>query len=194
MGHPASYPRYMLLLPWRRLILGSCLFLLLEPSGVWGKTEKEQTSFDADSSLQITRPVLLPDSVLQILAQDSEVVACGKENPIPPGASLASWFAASEIRLDGPEEVDLVVLPVAQGNRFLCFHSVEGIGWFWVFHQVGAHYELVLKTAGLGLIIRDARHHGYRDIQSGMAFGTHSSQTTYRFENGKYLEYRSEAQ
>jgi hypothetical protein len=184
----------MTLLPWRRLVLGFCIFLLLEPSRAWGKTEREQTSFDADPSSQITRTVSLPDSVLQILAQDSEVVACMKENPIPSEASLASWFVASEIHLDGPDEVDLVVLPVAQGNRLMCFHSVEGIGWFWVFRQVGAHYELALKTAGLGLIIRDARHRGYRDIQSGLAFGMHSSQTTYRFENGKYREYRSEAQ
>ncbi len=184
----------MLLLTWRRLILGSCLLLFLQHSGAWGKTEKEQTSFDADSPGQITRPVPLPDSVLQILTQDSEVVACRKENPIPPGTSLASWFVASEIHLGGPDEADLVVLPIAQGNHFLCFHSVEGIGWFWVFRQVGAHYELVLKTAGLGLIIRDARHHGYRDIQNGMAFGTHSSQTTYRFENGKYRGDRSEAE
>jgi hypothetical protein len=174
--------------------LGSCLFLLLEPSGVWGKTEKEQTSFDADPSRQITRPVPLPDSALQILAQDSEVVACRKENPIPRGASLASWFVASEIHLDEAGKADLVVLPVAEGSPYLCFHSVEGIGWFWLFRQVGAHYELVLKAAGLGLHIRGTRHHGYRDIETGMAFGTHSSQTTYRFENGKYRDYRSERQ
>jgi hypothetical protein len=167
---------------------------LLEPSGAWGKTGKEQTSFDADSSRQITHPVPLPDSVLQILARDNDVVACRKENPIPPGASLASWFVASEIHLTGPDEADLVVLPVAQESPYLCFHSVEGIGWFWLFRQVGAHYELVLKTAGLGLIIRNTRHHGYRDIQNGMAFGTHSSQTTYRFENGKYRDYLSETQ
>lgn len=175
-------------------MLGYCLFFLLGSSGAWGKTEKEQSSFDADPSSQITRPVPLPDSVLQVLTQDNEVVACRNENPIPPGASLASWFVASEIHLGRSDEEDLVVLPVAQGNRFLCFHSVEGIGWFWVFRKVGAQYELVLKTAGLGLIIRDARHQGYRDLQSGMAFGAHSSQTTYRFENGKYLRYRSEAQ
>jgi hypothetical protein len=184
----------MLLLPLRHLTLGFCIFLLLEPSGVWGKTAKEQTSFDADSARQIARPVPLPDSVLQILAQDTEVVACRKESPIPPGASLASWFMASEVHLDGPDEVDLVVLPVVQGNRFMCFHSAEGIGWFWVFHQVGAHYELALKTAGLGLTILDARHNGFKDIESGMAFGTHSSQTTYRYESGKYREYRREAQ
>lgn len=182
------------MLPWRHLVLGSCLFLFLEPSGLGGKTRKEQTSFDADPSAQITRPVPLPDSVLQILAQDSEVVACRQENPLPPGTSLASWFVASEIHLDGPHEADLVVLPLSQGNLLLCFHSAEGIGWFWVFHQVGAHYELVLKTAGLGLIIRDVKHRGYRDIWSGAAFGTHSSETTYRFENGKYREYRRQAQ
>jgi hypothetical protein len=181
-------------LSWRRLTVVSCLFLLLEPFGAWGKTEREQTSFDAEPSSPITRAVSLPESALQILAQDSTVVACMKESPIPSEASLASWFIASEIHLDGSDEADLVVLPVAQGVPPMCFHSVEGIGWFWVFRQVHAHYELVLKTSGLGLFIRDARHHGYRDIQSGAAFGTHSSQTTYRFDNGKYREFRSETQ
>ena len=187
----------MPLLPRRRLILGFCIFLLLEHSGAFGGTEREQTSFDADPSdpsNQVTRPVSLPGSVLQILAQDSQVAACRKENPIPSGTSLNSWFVASEIHLDGPDEADLVVLPVAQGDRFMCFHSVEGIGWFWVFCQVGGHYKLVLKTAGLGLVVRNARHHGYRDIQTGLAYGNYSSQTTYRFENGKYREYRSAAQ
>ena len=173
--------------------MGSWLFLFLEPFGAWGKTEREQTSFDADPSSPITRAVSLPDSALQILAQDSEVVACMKESPIPSETSLASWFVASEIHLDGADEADLVVLPAAQENRFMCFHSVEGIGWFWVFRKVDAHYELVLKTAGLGLVILDTRHHGYRDIQSGAAYGTHGSQITYRFGNGKYGEYRSEA-
>lgn len=184
----------MLPLPWRRLILPPCLFLLLEPSGAWGKAGSEQTSFDADASQQIAHPLPLPDSVLRVLSHDDVVMACRKENPIPPGASLASWFAASEVHLDGPDEADLVVLPVAKGRPYLCFHSIEGVGWFWVFRQIGADYQLVLKTAGLGLIIRDARHHGYRDIQSGTAFGTHRSQTTYRFENGQYRKDRSEAQ
>jgi hypothetical protein len=183
-----------MLLPWKRFILGSCLFILLDPSAALGKAEKEQTSFDADPSRHIARPVRLPESVEQILAQDSEVVTCKNENPIPPGSSLASWFVASEIHLHGPDETDLVVLPVAEGTPLLCFHSAEGIGWFWVFRPVAAQYELVLKTAGLGLIIRDTRHHGYRDIQSGAAFGMHSSQTNYRFDNDKYSEYRSEAQ
>lgn len=110
---------------------------MLESSEALGKTEKEQTSFDADPDFaQVTRPARLPDSVLQILARDSEVAACEKENPISLTTSLASWFVASEIHLDGPDEVDLVVLPTAQGNRLMCFHSAEGIGWFWVFRQV----------------------------------------------------------
>lgn len=183
----------MLLPAWRRPVPGTCLVLLLLISVASGKTEKEQTSFDTNGSPEITRPIPLPDSVLEILAHDNEVVACREGNPTPPGASLDSWFAASEIHLNGPDEVDLVVLPVAQGTRYSCFHSAEGIGWFWVFRKVGAHYELVLKTTGLGLVIRNTRHNGYRDIQSDAAFGTHSSQTTYRFEHGKYREYQSEA-
>jgi hypothetical protein len=181
-------------LRWKCFVLACCIVVSLEASDIWGSTSQEQTTFDANDAQQITRPVPLPNSVLRILAEDKEVMACMKENPIQRRESLASWFIASEIHLNGPDEADLVALPMAQRSPLDCFHSVEGIGWFWVFRPVGARYQLVLKTAGLGLIIRDARHGGYRDIQTGAAFGTHSSQITYRFENGKYREYRRKAQ
>ena len=177
-----------------RLIFVSCVLLSLGASAVWGGTSKEQTVFEAAPYQRIRHPVHLPQDVLQLLAKDNHVSDCMKDNPIPRSGSLANWFTASEIHLSKPTEDDLVVLPTAQGHPHLCFHSVEGIGWFWVFRQVGAHYELVLKTAGLGLTIRDTRHNGYKEIQSGAAFGTHRSETTYRFENGTYREFRRDAQ
>jgi len=145
--------------------------------------------FNADPSERLARPMPGPDAVLQVLSKDETVAACVKENPISHSGSLASWFVASQIHLNGSDETDLVVLPITQGDRLMCFHSVEGIGWFWVFRPIGGRYELALKTAGLGLSILDSRHSGYRDIQSGGQVGKRSTRSMFRFDGKAYREF-----
>lgn len=174
--------RYLACLP--------CILLLLQCPSVLGSTSREQTIFEASPSQKIATPVPLPDTVVQILTKDNDVVECLKDNPIPRGRSLASWFSASEVHLNGSNESDLVVLPVVQGGPYMCFHSTEGIGWFWIFRQTGERYQLVLKTAGLSLILQHARHNGYKDIQSEGLVGAVVSRASFRFENGSYREYR----
>jgi hypothetical protein len=173
----------------KALLVSGALLSLAATVG-WANETREQTVFDADPSVPIVRPIALPNGAAQILAKDDNVVACMKDNPIPQAASLASWFTASEIHLNGPNEADLVVLPAAQNSPFICFHSVEGIGWFWVFRQIGGRYELVLKTAGLGLTVLESRHSGYRDILSGGQVGAFATQSSFRFENGRYREHQ----
>jgi hypothetical protein len=173
-----------------KALLILCALLSLAATVGWGNEPREQTVFDADPSEPIVRPIALPNGAAQILAKDDNVVACMKDNPIPQGGSLASWFTASEIHLNGPNEADLVVLPAAQNSPFMCFHSVEGIEWFWVFRQIGGRYELVLKTAGLGLTVLESRHGGYRDILSGGQVGAYATRIRFHFENGRYHEYQ----
>src|SRR5260370_35483464 len=56
----------------------------------------------------INRPAPIPVDVLRILRQDSDVRACeveaGSRDVIP-----AAWYGASQIHLDGPSEIDLIV-------------------------------------------------------------------------------------
>jgi hypothetical protein len=173
-----------------KALLISCALLSLGASVGWGSVAQEQTVFDADPSEPITHPIALPNGAAQILAKDNGVLACMKDHLIPLGGSLASWFTASEIHLNGPHEADLLVLPVAQDSLYMCFHSAEGIGRFWVFRQAAGRYELVLETAGLGLTVLESRHNGYRDIQSGGQVGAFVTGRTFRFENGRYHEYK----
>jgi hypothetical protein len=168
------------------------IVLPLAASMVFGATAQEQSVFNADPSERLARPISVPGAVLEILAKDDTVAACEKDNPVPRGSSLASWFAASEIHLNGSDEADLVILPIAQGNPFMCFHSVEGIGWFWVFRPIGTRYELVLKTAGLGLSVLDSRHNGYRDIQSSGQVGKRSTRIGFGFDGKTYQKYQQE--
>ncbi len=175
------------------LVWASCLVFLLDGSATSRTGSQEQTTFNANavaSEPLVKRSIPLPDAVLQILQKDDTITACLKDNPIPAGGSLASWLIASEIHLNGTDEADLVVLPNAQGETYLCFHSAEGIGWFWVFRRAGGRYELVLKTAGLSLRVLDTQHHGYRDIRSGGQVGKFGTMVSFRFEGGRYREYQ----
>lgn len=170
------------------------LVLMTQASIALGAPKQEQTLFNADPSEGITHPVPVPDPILETLTKDVSVVACVKDNPIPSNTALASWFAASEIHLNEPNETDIVVLPAAQGSPYLCFHSAEGIGWFWVFRKTGRQYEPVLKTSGLGLRVLDSKHNGYRDLQSESQIGGTNTETVFRFENGRYRVHQRKAE
>jgi hypothetical protein len=173
------------------VVLASCLLLLPGTQRSLASTRKEQTTFYSDPSEPLIEPIAVPDAVLQILAKDAAVMACLKDNAIPRGESLASWFTASEVHLNAPDETDIVVLPAStQGESYMCFRYVEGIEWFWVFRHTEGHFQLVLKTAGLSLSVLDARHNGYRDIRSDGLVGKFATTVTFRFEGGRYLQYR----
>jgi hypothetical protein len=179
---------------WNRLKT-LVLLLFLFPAGSRAQASlgsetphPEQSEFSADPSERVKASIDVPDSVLKILAKDAIVTDCMKDNPIAPGGSLAAWFTASTIHLGEPNEADLVVLPTAQGNAYMCFHSVEGVGWFWVFRPIGEQYGLLLKTAALGLSVLDTRHNGYRDIRSGSQVGKWSTIAVFQFEGGHYRE------
>jgi hypothetical protein len=179
---------------WRYSAWMVSVALMTQASIASAVPKQEQTLFNADPSEGIARPVPVPDSVLETLANDAFVVACVKDNRIPSNTAPPSWFAASEIHLDGPNETDIVVLPVALGSPYFCFHSAEGFGWFWVFRKTGKQYEPVLKTSGLGLRVLDSKHHGYRDLQSESQIGGTNRETRFRFENGRYRVYQKEAE
>lgn len=141
----------------------------------------------------LRRPVPVPDAVSEVLRRDHGVQSCLEYNPLPSGEPLSSWFLASEIHLDGPNETDLMVLANPEpGKAYLCFHSVEGISWFWVFRQTAGQSELILKAPGQGMDALKARHSGYKDIQTvtGGQAGRYLTTITYRFDGKRYRQYR----
>jgi hypothetical protein len=157
--------------------------------------QKEQSTFGTEEipgTPLVKRPTPVPKRVLQILNQDVDVKGCLSDNPLPRGHSLASWFIGSKIHLGGPGESDLVVVPA----RYECFHSVAGIGIFWVFRPVAGQFELVLKTLGNGLLVLQTRHNGYRNIQTGTlgSAGRFLTTVTFRFDGHKYLKFRERTQ
>lgn len=138
----------------------------------------EQTVFDAEadtSELLVKRPVEIPDSALQVLR---DTLTGGTRNCLTtmgttPAQAPASWFLASEIHLNGPNEIDLVVVPNAPKiadpkNPGGCLLPANG-GRFWVLGPgiASGRYGLFLATGGLRLQVLSSRTNHYRDIQIG---------------------------
>lgn len=172
-----------------------CLVVLLQSVAESQKPrqggQQEQTSFGTEeipTVPQVKRPAPMPDSVLQVLNTDEGVKSCLENNTLTPGQLLSSWFIASEIHLDGRNETDLVVLPNPYGEQSMCFHSVEGIGWFWVFRQNQGRHELVLKASGNGLEILNSSHNGYKDIQTVSGVGRFVTTIIFHFDGRRYRE------
>lgn len=139
----------------------------------------EQTVFDAEpdsnNEMHVKKPVEIPESALQVLRDTLSrgTVNCLKSSGTTPEQVRASWFLASAVHLNGPNEVDLVVLPNAPsvakpGNPGGCLLPANG-GPFWVLGPgiASGRYGLLLAIYGHRLEVLDSQTNGYRDIKMG---------------------------
>jgi hypothetical protein len=140
-----------------------------------------QRSFGAEESIK--RPIKIPKVVLQILRQDERVQRCFR-NGDEPQNGIASWFKASAIDLNNDGRADLVVKPEND-----CLFGAN-ITPFWIFHNTGNSYELVLKTHTLGLDILRSRTNGFLNIRVEAASAVMIYGSEYRFDGKRYMPRR----
>lgn len=136
----------------------------------------EQTVFDAEpnsSQMLVKRPAEIPDSALQVLRDTltGGIFNCLKSRGVTPEQAPASWFLASAVHLNGPNEIDLIVLPNVPSisnptNPGGCMLPAHG-GLFWVLGPgiASGRYGLLLATYGLRLEILNSRTNRYKDIE-----------------------------
>lgn len=157
------------------------------------RSENEQSRFAVEEipgEPRVTNPITLPETVSEVLQADETVKSCLKDNPLDLGQSLSSWFIASLIYLDGPNEADVVVVPSFRGQESMCFQTPAGIGLFWVFRQYGHRYALVLRTWGGGLEVLQSRTNGYRNIRTGTLgqAGKILTKLPFHFDGTRYVD------
>lgn len=155
--------------------------------------DTEQTVFDAEagsSHMLVRQPAEIPDSALQVLRDTltGGVFNCLKARGTTPAQAPASWFLASAIHLNGPNEIDLVVLPNVStianpANPGGCLLPAHG-GPFWVLAPgiASGRYGLLLATYGLRLEVLNSRTNRYRDIRIGAGRTT----SLYKFTVQQY--------
>lgn len=142
---------------------------------------KEQIRFGLEES--VSHPVPIPDVVLAALKTDSEVRASRCVDEVQPSPAIsASWFEGSQIHLDGPGEIDLLVK--AKNGCLLG----ANIGPFWIFRKTQLGYELVLNVSALGLELLPSRTKGHKDVSAGAAAGGEAVTVIYKFNGRRYKE------
>lgn len=152
----------------------------------------EQTVFDLAPDISdkvVKQPVRIPDSALDALrdALNTDTVNCLKSMGITPKRASASWFQASAIHLNGPNETDLVVFPYVPNPRPTtpagCMLPANfGLAWVLGPGIATGRYRLLLATGGLRLEVLNSRTNRYRDIQVGQPGRT----LLYKFAGQQY--------
>lgn len=161
------------------------LFLLVI-SFFWGvramsqdeTSPSEQVQFSAEDE-SVKQPISIPPDAWSILKKDSNVLEVLASQNLKAGQLPASWFVASEVHLDGPNERDLVVI----GKGML---QGANLTTFWVFAQSPQGLKLVLTLPAHDLFIEQTRTKGYRNIQAVMMTAGRVSTAELRFDGAEY--------
>jgi hypothetical protein len=138
---------------------------------------REQTKFGVEE--EVEHPVDLPEDVLQILRRDErnqQSLSQGQSpNDIP-----ASWFVASQVRLNDDDLPDLIV--TAADPRLLG----ANVAPFWVFRNTPQGHRLALSVSALSLEVLNTRTQRYRDIRATAATANKVLTTLFRFNGSAY--------
>jgi hypothetical protein len=171
---------------WIRLSVLLLMGALLATVGEAQKTKipppREQSVFSSEDD-GVQRPVSLPEGVAQVLRNDTHVLAALNADKISPDQLPTGWFSASEIHLNGPDEVDLIV----EGEGHMRGAHVNP---FWVFRKTPQGYRLVLNESADLLEVLNTKWKGYRKIRLSAVIARTVVRLFYRFEGHEYRLYQ----
>jgi hypothetical protein len=155
--------------------------------------QREQLDFSMETEIvPIERPVSLPEGALRLLEKEADVSSCMVNAKLSPGQLPASWFVGSQVHLDGPDEMDLIVLPSpleatqpmhpAPNACFFGPYTAK----FWVLRMTRNGYELALTVHTHGLGVLKSGWKGHRDIETGISTLNGTTTTLFRFDGKQY--------
>jgi hypothetical protein len=106
----------------------------------------------------------------------------------------ANWFVASEIHLEGPNEIDLIVLPggripdtpPGEPSANACLVGANTSG-FWVLRKTPLGFLVVLSEMAHDLEVLKTRSHGFRDIRLYTISLSSTLIQDFRFEGRHYV-------
>ncbi len=151
-----------------------------------GHRPSEQMHFSAEQA-GVEKPIPIPEAVLAMLKTDDMVRNALANEEIPTEKIPLSWFSASTIHLNGPEQTDIVVM--AEGSL-----RGSNVTTFWVFRGTASNYELVLTAPAHDLEVKKTRWKGYRDIELTSLTAVKISTVLCRFNGKQYTKHRAKTQ
>jgi len=161
--------------------------------------QREQSGFNTELEIDpIQRPVKLSRAALQALSKDERVASCLENEGLGPERLPANWFIASGIHLDGPHEMDLVVLPgdrlpdtpegeISQNACLVGANTAQ----VWILRKTQNGFRLVLSQIAHDLEVLPTKTNGLRDIRLGALVGGYVDMVYYKFDGQSYEIARS---
>jgi len=133
------------------------------------KAAQEQSVFGSDSELD--RAVPVPRTAVDLVRSAMQRSA----DQLPD-----KFFEASQIHLNGPAEVDLIVL----------VHVGSHAARFFMLRPTSDGYRIILNSGGDSLEVLRTKSKGYRNIviQGLSQAGTFTTNAWYRFDGQQYVE------
>lgn len=138
----------------------------------------EQSLFGAED-VAVDRPIGVPEGALQVLRKDEQILRYLEARGKSADELTTESFLASEIHLDGPDEIDLVVM----GNDRL---RGANVATFWVFRKLTNSFSLVLKTSAHDLRIQKTKWNHFRNIQTASPIAGEAYFAVYKFDGQQY--------
>jgi hypothetical protein len=136
---------------------------------------REQTSF---IGLVIQRPVNPPESVIQFLRKNPQILTTSLGRPAAQPFA-ANWFSASVIHLGSPDEADLIVIgkgPLLGPSGAL----------FLVFRKTATDYQLIFNERAQFFDLLESTSNGFRDISIMPETEGPVLSLIYRFDGQEY--------
>ncbi|MGA3323503.1 MAG: hypothetical protein ABSF45_03465 [Terriglobia bacterium] len=140
---------------------------------------REQTIFYEGKPFKY--PVPLSPAVLNVLVKTVENQReMGIEDNSRVRSNPAKLFRATEVHLDGLNEIDLVIigLPPMRG---------VDTGWFWLVRSTPNNPKILLWATGNSIQVMDSKTNGYCDISSAWASASETLDKVYHFDGKEYM-------
>ncbi len=135
----------------------------------------ESTEHFRAEDTTVPHPATLPDAALQILLKDAAVHhTLGKSTHINP-----KWLLVSQLHLSDSTEENYIAIgrgPLAVGNA----------ASFWIFHQRGKSFDLILDLSAHDLILRTTTTRSLRDLEAVSIAANSVTITDYAFDGTRY--------
>jgi hypothetical protein len=164
-----------------------------------GTQTGEQSGFSYELGIDpVQKPAALSGEALRTLATDKHISSCLDRRSLPPEKLPANWFVASLIHLDGPNELDLIILPAGRlpetpkgeisANACLVGANTGG---FWVLRRTSAGFQLVLSQIAHALEVLESSSNGLRDIRLYTGALSEHTIVDFRFDGSQYRLFRT---
>ena len=162
-----------------------CLYCLEAEAQRVSKSH-EQLHFSAEDET-VQHPANIPQDAWNILQKDSYVQNVLHDENLTAEQLPQSWFLASAVHLDGPQESDLVVIARSELMG-------ANVTTFWLFIQTPKGMKLVLTAPAHDLFIKSSRSHGHRDINMVGMTAIRILSVIFRYDGDQYRESSSSDQ